>query len=241
MIDLKQYSRQEFICSPCRYLVGRSKIKLMATKKKTRKSTSQAKSKQVTSNNNWNNSNFAWNRSSLYILVGIVVAVIVVISAIHIVKVFSDENRFHWANQRITYVRNNLDEVTGLKVASRWNNSCVNPSDQMFNNTLACTTELDATYNVTSNAQAMNAEDSINKLVASSQVFGSVVDNLAGNNEPATAPNDSSQYNVPSQGLNCDWSFTPESDSVKDGVKTVISFSVSCSAPAASVIYPNPN
>lgn len=203
-----------------------------ATKKKIHKNTGSPKKSQTRSNNSLVLPDFAWDKSTLSILIGIVVAIIVVITFIHFGKAIGDKRRFNWAEQRLGYVKSHLSKVTGLAVTTTWNNSCNRNTEQLFNKSQSCTTELDATYMVTSSAQALNIEGYINKLMNSPQVFGNVF----------SLVNDSGGNNVPSKGLYCDWinGFEPTPSSVQDGVKTQISFSTSCSAGAAISIYPGP-
>lgn len=214
---------------------------LMATAKKisTRKSNRQTKSKKSVRSNTGSSPTFGWDRPTLIILGGMVLVVIIVILTVHFGKVVSDKRRFHWAEQRISYARDRLNQATGLDVSSKWSNSCTNTSEQMFKSTLECTAELEASYTVSSQLQATSVESNIDKLIASPQVFGSVVNNITGNMQPATSPADNPQFNVPSKGLYCNWFFMPESSDVKDGAKTVVSFNVSCTAPAAGDIYSN--
>src|SRR6185437_15346501 len=121
----------------------------------------------------------------------------VVIVAIHFAKVIGDKRRFHWADQRISYAQSQLGKVTGLNVISNWNNNCTGTTEQLFNSSVECATSINAAYSVTSNAQASNAEGAISKLMNSPQVFGSAFDNQA----------TQADFNIPSKGLNCDWSF----------------------------------
>lgn len=169
------------------------------------------------------------NKFALISIVCTVVAVVVIIALLHLVKSLGDMRRFHWAQQKLAYVESQLGPVTGLKVSSSWNNKCEPTTEQLFNNAQACTTELDSKYTVTSKGQAEAVEADISNLLSSPKVFGTVYDPRA----------TSTQFNVPSKGLNCYWQngFAPDSFRVKDGAMTPVIFIAMCTAPSAATVY----
>lgn len=191
---------------------------------------------------NRGNQYFGRNKLTLVVVVGAIAAIIIAVVVGHLVKSFNDQRRFHWADQRISYAQSQFGKVTGLKVSSKWNNSCANTSEALFTSSFTCTTELDATYSVNSFTEAMRDQTAIDKLVSSPQVFGGFITGLASNMEPATAPDNATQFNVPTKSLSCDWNFSPDSQNatesklIKNGSPTDITFSISCQAQTAGSV-----
>jgi hypothetical protein len=135
-----------------------------------------------------------------------------------------------WARQRLGYIKSQLDDVTGLKISSSWNNNCSLANNQAWlDETKDCVTEVDGKYTVPGQSQANAIETDIYCLAVSPNGFNSSCTGIS---------KDYGEFDTPQNNLLCSWSFTPTAENVKENAQTQVGFYINCEVTTTKQIYP---
>jgi hypothetical protein len=139
-----------------------------------------------------------------------------------------------WARQRLGYIKSQLDDVTGLKISSSWDNGCSLQNDEEWlNKTKNCSTGIIGKYTVTSQAQAKSVESDIERLVSSPSalIFG----------DPLTVQDYENFFIYNKNDMDCGWNFNPTGPSLQqipNGRQTEVEVDISCTVTTTKQIYP---
>ena len=139
-----------------------------------------------------------------------------------------------WARQRLGYIKSQLDDITGLKISSSWDNGCSLQNDEEWlNKTKNCSTGIIGKYTVTSQAQAKSVESDIERLVSSPSalIFG----------DPLTVQDYENFFIYNKNDMDCGWNFNPTGPSLQqipNGRQTGVEVDISCTVTTTKQIYP---
>jgi hypothetical protein len=138
----------------------------------------------------------------------------------------NDNSRFHWAEQRILYARSQMENIAGVSITSKWNNTCYSLTEFSIPNKLGCRVELDSKLIITGSQPDLLQK--FNQLIRSDKVFG---------NSPA-----SDGISIANKDLTCRLITDPTTSAVADTSQgqppNQVLFNLECDGPVTHAVYP---